>query len=80
MERFCECGGQKPKLGYSVQEAAELLSISESGMKREIYSGQVFHVKFGARVVVPFWALEERLAPPQPIDAVEPNGALLTDS
>ena len=74
MVMLCECGGVKPKLGYTIQEAADLLSISEWKMKQEIHSGRVFHSKFGARVVVPLWALQERLGRPVPI-AVETNGA-----
>ena len=54
------------KLGYSINEAAKVLGISRSLMRAELSNGYVFHTMFGARVVIPRWALDERLARPAP--------------
>ena len=49
------------KLAYSVAEAAEALSVSAWLLREEIAQGRIRTVQFGRRVVVPRWALEERL-------------------
>ena len=49
------------KLGYSVKEAAQCLSISVWKLKEEMYQGRIRYIKIGSRVVIPRWALEERL-------------------
>ena len=49
------------KLGYSVKEAAQSLSISVWKLKEEMYQGRIKYIKIGRRVVIPRWALEERL-------------------
>ncbi len=51
------------KLGYSIKEAAESLSISAWKLKEEMYQGRIRYIKIGTRVVIPRWALEERLRP-----------------
>ena len=51
------------KLGYRVKEAAECLSISVWKLKEEMYQGRIKYIKIGRRVVIPRWALEERLRP-----------------
>ena len=51
------------KLGYSIKEAAESLSISVWKIKDEMYQGRIEYKKIGTRVVIPRWALEERLRP-----------------
>ena len=51
------------KLGYSIKEAAESLSISVWKFKDEMYKGRIKYIKIGTRVVIPRWALEERLRP-----------------
>ena len=51
------------KLGYSIKEAAESLSISVWKIKDEMYQGRIEYIKIGTRVVIPRWALEERLRP-----------------
>ena len=51
------------KLGYRVKEAAEALSISVWKIKEEMYQGRIKYIKIGTRVVIPRWALEERLRP-----------------
>ena len=51
------------KLGYSIKEAAESLSISVWKIKEEMYQGRIRYIKIGRRVVIPRWALEERLRP-----------------
>ena len=49
------------KLGYRVKEAAACRSISVSKLKEEMYQGRIRYIKIGRRVVIPRWALEERL-------------------
>ena len=49
------------KLGYTVKEAAKSLTIAVSTLKEEMYQGRVKYIKIGTRVVIPRWALEERL-------------------
>ncbi len=49
------------KLGFTVKEAAEALTIAVSTLKEEMYQGRVKYIKIGRRVVIPRWALEERL-------------------
>ena len=49
------------KLGYRVTEAAEALTIAVSTLKQEMYQGRIKYIKIGRRVVIPRWALEERL-------------------
>ena len=58
------------KLGYSIKEAAESLSISVWKFKDEMYKGRIKYIKIGTRVVIPRWALEERLGPQlaEPVD------------
>ena len=58
------------KLGYSVKEAAQCLSISVWKLKEEMYQGRIRYIKIGSRVVIPRWALEERLRPQlaEPVD------------
>lgn len=63
------------KLAYSVKEAAEALSVSPWLVKEEIAQGRIRAVKLGARVVIPRWALEERLAQaPVDLDALLVGG------
>ena len=64
-------------MGYSISEAAEALGIGASLMKEELYSGRVFYTKIGKRVVIPRWALEERLARPEPPAEVRPELAVV---
>ena len=58
------------KLGYRVKEAAEAIGISEWKLKEEMYQGRIRYIKIGTRVVIPRWALEERLRPQlaEPVD------------
>ena len=51
------------KLGYSIKEVAESLSIGVWKLKEEMYQGRIKYIKIGTRVVIPRWALEERLRP-----------------
>ena len=41
------------KLGYSIKEAAESLSISVWKIKDEMYQGRIKYIKIGTRVVIP---------------------------
>ena len=50
------------KLAYSINEAAETLSLSRSALKELIYSGQLKHIAVGRRKLVPRWAIDEFLS------------------
>ena len=41
------------KLGYSVKEAAQCLSISVWKLKEEMYQGRIKYIKIGRCVVIP---------------------------
>ena len=58
------------KLGFTVREAADSLGISVWKIKEEMYQGRIRYIKIGTRVVIPRWALEERLRPQlaEPVD------------
>ena len=49
------------RLAYSVREAAEVMGLSEWLIKEEVAQGRIRCVRFGRRVVIPRWALDERL-------------------
>ena len=49
------------KLGYRVTEAAKAIGIGVSKLKEEMYQGRIKYIKIGRCVVIPRWALEERL-------------------
>ena len=49
------------KMAYSKAEAAQVLSVSKWTVHQEIKRGNIQVVRFGRRVVIPRWALEERL-------------------
>ena len=51
------------KLGYRIKGAAKAIGISEWKLKEEMYQGRVKYIKIGTCVVIPRWALEERLRP-----------------
>ena len=65
------------KLGYSVKEAAQCLSISVWKLKEEMYQGRIRYIKIGTRVVIPHWSLEERLRP-ENAELVNERGRVLT--
>ena len=50
------------KLAYTIKEAAKDLSIGDSLLKDEMYQGRIRYIKIGRRVVIPRWALEQRLS------------------
>ena len=56
------------KLGYRITEAAKAIGIGVSKLKEEMYQGRIRYIKIGTRVVIPHWALEERLR----LDLAEP--------
>ena len=56
------------KLGYRIPEAAKAIGISEWKVKQEMYQGRIRYIKIGTRVVIPRWALEERLRPEMATD------------
>ena len=57
------------RMAYSVVEAATVLGIGVSKLKEEIYQGGIQSAKFGRRVIVPRWALDERLGKPSTLTA-----------
>ena len=50
------------KLAFSIDETAELLGLSRSGVKELIYHGELKVRRVGRRVLVPRWCLDEFLA------------------
>ena len=50
------------KLAYSIDEAAEALSLSRSAVKELVYQGRIKVVRVGRRVLIPKWALDEFLS------------------
>ena len=53
------------RLAYTMSEAAEALGVSLWVIKKEMYEGRIVGVKFGTRVVIPRWSLEQRLRAPE---------------
>lgn len=49
------------RLAYTVKEAATALGVSEWMVREEIRQQRIYSVKMGARLLIPRWALEERL-------------------
>ncbi len=49
------------RLAYTVKEAAAALGVSEWMVREEINQKRIFSVKMGSRLLIPRWALEERL-------------------
>ena len=49
------------KLAFSIDETAEALGLSRSGVKELIYQGELRVRRVGRRVLVPRWCLEEFL-------------------
>ncbi len=49
------------RLAYTVKEAAAALGVSEWMVREEINQKRIYSVKMGARLLIPRWALEERL-------------------
>ena len=49
------------RLAYTVKEAAAALGVSEWMVREEINQQRIYSVKMGARLLIPRWALEERL-------------------
>ena len=49
------------RLTYSVLEASELLGISRSRVYLAIHSGDLPHLRFGRRVVIPRVALHQMI-------------------
>ena len=50
------------KLAYSIDEAAEALSISRSATKEMLYTGKIKCVSVGRRKLIPKWALDAFLS------------------
>ena len=53
------------RLAYTMNEAAEALGVSLWIIKKELSEGRIAGVKFGTRVVIPRWSLEQRLRAPE---------------
>ena len=52
------------RLAYTVKEAAAALGVSEWMVREEINRKRIHSVKMGARLLIPLWALQERLGMP----------------
>ena len=52
------------RLAYTVKEAAAALGVSEWMVREEINQKRIHSVKMGARLLIPLWALQERLGMP----------------
>ncbi len=52
------------RLAYTVKEAASALGVSEWMVREEIRQQRIYSVKMGARLLIPRWALDERLRLP----------------
>ena len=52
------------RLAYTVKDAAAALGVSEWMVREEIRQQRIRSVKMGARLLIPRWALEERLGLP----------------
>ena len=52
------------RIAYTVKEAAAALGVSEWMVREELSRKTLFSVKMGARLLIPRWALEERLGIP----------------
>lgn len=50
------------KLAFSIEEAAQALSLSRSALKEEIYQGRIEVKRVGRRVLVPRWSLDKFLS------------------
>ena len=49
------------RLAYTVKEAATALGVSEWMVREEVRQQRIHSVKMGARLLIPRWALEQRL-------------------
>ncbi|MCY4554890.1 MAG: helix-turn-helix domain-containing protein [Chloroflexi bacterium] len=49
------------RMAYTVREAATALGVSEWMVREEINQKRIYSIKMGARLLIPRWALEERL-------------------
>ena len=46
------------KIAYSIDEAAEALSLSRSAVKEQLYQGRLSFKRVGRRILIPRWALD----------------------
>jgi len=49
------------RLAYTVKETAAALGVSEWMVREEIHQKCIYSFKMGTRLLIPRWALEERL-------------------
>lgn len=53
---------QNPKILFDVREAAEMLSVSQVTIRREVAAGRIHHVRIGDRVLFHLTDLEAFVA------------------
>ncbi|MBA7669987.1 hypothetical protein ES703_78128 [subsurface metagenome] len=56
---------QEPILVFSVSEARKKLKLSRAKMYEMVNSGQIFSVRAGRRILIPYKSLEKFLEPAQ---------------
>ena len=49
------------RMAYTVREAATALGVSEWMVREEINQKRIYSIKMGTRLLIPRWALEQRL-------------------
>ena len=59
-----------PRATFSVKEVADILGISEWLVREECARQNLHSVRIGRRILIPRWAVEERLG--APITGVHP--------
>lgn len=56
---------QEPIMVFSVSEARKKLKLSRAKMYELVNSGQIFSVRAGRKILIPYKALEQFLEPAQ---------------
>jgi len=56
---------QEPIMVFSVSEARKKLKLSRAKMYELVKSGQIFSVRAGRKILIPYKALEQFLEPTQ---------------
>ncbi len=57
-----ETSGSIGRMAYTIDETAELLSLSRSTVKEQLYQHKLKGKKLGRRWLIPRWAIAEFLA------------------
>lgn len=59
------------RLAFSIDETAQILSLSRSTVKEQLYQGRLKGRKVGRRWLVPRWAIDEFLAAAVSVSATD---------